>query len=294
MSWRTLVVSSRCKLDLKLGYMVIRSEDTKRVLLDELSVIIVENSSVAITGCLLNELARRKIKLIFCDEKHNPFSELVPLYGSHDCSAKIKAQLEWDKEIKDEVWTLIVYEKIHKQAEHLAGLGYSESAEKLNGYLSEMEMCDKTNREGHAAKVYFNTLFGMSFSRSEAGAVNSALNYGYSLVLSAVNREVCACGYLTQLGLFHDNMFNEFNLSCDLMEPFRIVVDRYVKKMGFCVFESEQKHEMCRIFEQVLEIDGNKQYLCNAIRVYVHGVFDALNNHDTAMLKFYKFIEEEK
>lgn len=113
MSRRTLVISSRCKLDLKLGYMVIRSDDTKRVLLDELSVIIVENSAVAITGCLLNELARRKIKLILCDEKHNPFSELVPLYGSHDCSAKIKAQLIWDKEIKDEVWTLIVYEKIH-------------------------------------------------------------------------------------------------------------------------------------------------------------------------------------
>lgn len=142
---------------------------------------------------------------------------------------ELLAQLEWNREIKDEVWTLIVYEKIHKQAEHLASLGYSESAEKLSGYLSEIELCDKTNREGHAAKVYFNALFGMSFSRGEAGAVNAALNYGYSLVLGAVNREVCACGYLTQLGLFHDNMFNEFNLSCDLMEPFRIVVDRFVK-----------------------------------------------------------------
>lgn len=294
MSWRTLVISSRCKLDLKLGYMVIRSEDTKRVLLDELSVIIVENSAVAITGCLLNELAKRKIKLILCDEKHNPFSELVPMYGSHDCSAKIKAQLAWDKEIKDEVWTLIVYEKIHKQAEHLESLGYSESAEKLNGYLSEIELCDKTNREGHAAKVYFNALFGMPFSRGEAGAVNAALNYGYSLVLSAVNREVCACGYLTQLGLFHDNMFNEFNLSCDLMEPFRIAVDRFVRERNFCIFESEQKHEMCRLFEQTLEIDGNKQYLCNAIRIYVRGVFDALNNHDTALLRFYRFIDEGK
>lgn len=294
MSWRTLVVSSRCKLDLKLGYMVIRSEDTKRVLLDELSVIVVENSSVAITGCLLNELTKRKIKLIFCDEKHNPISELVPLYGSHDCSARLKAQLAWDKEIKNEVWTLIVYEKIQKQAENLEHLGYSESAGKLRGYLSQIEMFDKTNREGHAAKVYFNTLFGMAFSRSEAGVVNAALNYGYSLILSAVNREICACGYLTQLGLFHDNMYNEFNLSCDLMEPFRIVVDRFVKERNFVIFESEQKHEMCRLFEQTLEIDGNRQYLCNAIRLYVRGVFDALNNRDTALLRFYRFIEEEK
>lgn len=29
MSWRTIVISSRCKLDLKLGYMVIRGAETK-------------------------------------------------------------------------------------------------------------------------------------------------------------------------------------------------------------------------------------------------------------------------
>ena len=38
MSWRTVVVSSHCKLDLKMGCMVIRSDDTKRVSLDEVSI----------------------------------------------------------------------------------------------------------------------------------------------------------------------------------------------------------------------------------------------------------------
>jgi len=27
MSWRTVIISTRCKLDLKMGYMVIRGED---------------------------------------------------------------------------------------------------------------------------------------------------------------------------------------------------------------------------------------------------------------------------
>lgn len=72
MSWRTVVITNRCKLDTKLGFMVIRSEDTKRILLDEISVLVIENAGIAITGCLLNELAKRKIKVIFCDEKHNP------------------------------------------------------------------------------------------------------------------------------------------------------------------------------------------------------------------------------
>ncbi len=80
-------------------------------------------------------------------------------------------------------------------------------------YINEIEFGDVTNREGHAAKVYFNALFGMDFTRSAENVTNAALNYGYSLLLSTFNRCVVANGYITQLGLFHDNVFNQFNLS---------------------------------------------------------------------------------
>lgn len=293
MSWRTVIITGRCKLDLQFGCMVVRSEDTKRVLLDEISVIIVENSAVAVTGCLLNEIARRKIKLIFCDEKHNPMSELVPIYGSHDCSAKIRTQIVWDESVKEAVWTAIVTEKIRKQAKLLQELNMSMQADMLYNYISEIETGDITNREGHAAKVYFNALFGVTFSRNADNPVNAALNYGYSLILSAVNREVCANGYLTQLGLFHDNMFNHFNLSCDIMEPFRIAVDRWVYRKKFGMFESEQKHEMAALINSTVIIDESEQYLYNAIRLYVRSVFEAINSADVSRIKSYSFVYEK-
>ncbi len=71
---------------------------------------------------------------------------------------------------------------------------------------------DSTKREGHAAKVYFNALFGMDFTRADDNPINAALNYGYSMILSAINREITAAGYLTQIGIFHQNTFNPFNL----------------------------------------------------------------------------------
>lgn len=293
MSWRTVVITNRCKLDMKLGFMVIRSEDTKRILLDEISVLIIENAGIAITGCLMNELAKRKIKVIFCDEKHNPLSELMPLYGAHDCSSKIRAQLEWSREIKDIAWTAIVSEKIRQQAVHLRLLGHDTEADMLNKYIAEMEVGDETNREGHAAKVYFNALFGVTFSRGSSNALNAALNYGYSLILSLVNREVCACGYLTQLGLFHDNMFNSFNLSCDIMEPLRIAVDRFVCKKMYGIFEGAQKHEMLTILNKPVIISGSEQLLTNAVRIYVHSVFDALNNGNMSEIRFCTYIDEE-
>ena len=287
MSWRTVVITKRCKLDLKMGTMIVRSEDTKRILLDEISVIIIENSAVSITGCLLTELAKRKIKLVFCDDKHNPAAELVSLYGSYDSSSKIRRQITWDEDIKAVVWTAIVSEKISQQAKHLSDIGHIEDAERLYGYLDEIEFNDETNREGHAAKVYFNSLFGVTFSRDNVNATNAALNYGYALVLSAVNREICACGYLTQLGLFHNNTFNYFNLSCDLMEPFRIIVDRFVVRNRFGVFETEQKHRMIELFNKTVYIDNSEQYLLNAIKIYCRSIFDALNEKDVSRIKFY-------
>ncbi len=293
MSWRTVVVSSHCKLDLKMACMVIRSDDTKRVSLDEVSMILVESTAVSITGCLISELTRRKIRLVFCDEKYSPCAEMTPLYGSHDCSAKIRTQIGWSSETKAFIWTAIVSEKIRNQSIHLKMLGHDDEAEMLNGYIAEMELNDETNREGHAAKVYFNALFGQCFSRNNDNSMNAALNYGYSLILSAVNREVCACGYLTQIGLFHDNMFNYYNLSCDLMEPFRIIVDRLVAKKRYTSFGTEEKHELIRLFETQVIIAGQEQYLQNAIKIYCRSVFDALNGNDSSLIRFFRFCGDE-
>lgn len=288
MSWRTVVITKICKLDYKMGYMVVRSEDTNRILLDEISVLLIENTAVSITGCLLSELTERKIKVIFCDEKRNPSSELVSLYGCHDCSAKIKKQMNWSDDIKGYIWTEIVTEKIRKQAEFLNDTGKKDEAALLREYISSIEFNDASNREGHAAKVYFNALFGLDFTRSAECVTNAALNYGYSIILSAVNREVAANGYLTQIGLFHDNMFNYFNLSCDIMEPFRILVDRKVKSAGYSLFGSEEKHDIVSMLNDQVEIDGNKHTVLNAVKIYCRSVFDALNDGDASEIKFYR------
>ena len=262
MSWRTVVISHRCKLDLNLGYMVIRGEtETKRIFLEEVSMLVIEDPAVSLTGCLLASLTERKIKVILCDTKRNPTAELVPFYGSHDCSRKIRAQITWDKHLKDTVWREIVSDKIRKQANFLFDLGHREEGDLLTSYLSQITPGDTTNREGHAAKVYFNALFGMQFTRSEECAINSALNYGYGILLSIFNREIVANGYLTQLGLFHDNMFNHFNLSCDLMEPFRVLVDRHVSSCRFSEFGTAEKHAVLSFLNMDVRIDNTTQTL---------------------------------
>ena len=239
MSWRTIVITKRAKLDLQLGFMVVRGEHTTKVALNEIAVVLIESTAVSLTTSLLAELTKRKVKVIFCDEKRNPSSELVSYYGSHDTSNKIRKQIAWRQNTKEAVWTEIVSEKIRKQKELLELLG-KEEAELLSSYLQQIAWNDETNREGHAAKVYFNALFGLDFTRTEDNLINAALNYGYSIILSSFTREIVANGYILS-GLFHDNMFNQFNLASDLMEPFRPLVDKCVLGMKLEQFEHEEK-----------------------------------------------------
>ena len=285
MTWRTVVISSNSKLDLKLGYLVIRSTDIRKVHLSEISVLMVESTAVSLTSMLLCELCRRNIKVIFCDEAHNPISELTPLYGCHDSPGKLRSQIEWDNETKGCVWSQIVSKKINCQADLLERFDY-ERAELLRVYAKSVEFNDSTNREGHAAKVYFNTLFGNGFSRKNDCVVNSLLNYGYAILLSAVNREIVSLGYSTELGVFHDNASNHYNLGSDLMEPLRPMVDRVVLDIsdhGVC---PESKRRLASILNRTVEMDGRTMYLGNALRTYVKSVVDSMDSGDVSGLRF--------
>lgn len=286
MSWRTVVISSNAKLDYQIGYMVVRGEKTTKIHLNEIGMLIVESTAVSMTSYLLSELMKNKIKVVFCDEKRNPCSELVSYYGSHDTSSKIREQIEWTKDDKDHIWTEIVSEKIKQQALMLQRY-QKEEANMLFEYMEEVEFGDITNREGHAAKVYFNTLFGKKFTRTDENPINAALNYGYGIILSIFNREIVSSGYLTQIGLFHDNMFNQFNLSSDLMEPFRPLVDQLVVELKPEKFETEEKRKMLELLNKEVEICGKMEVVTNAIKIYCRSVFDALNDRDISLIRFY-------
>ena len=151
-----------------------------------------------------------------------------------------------------------------------------------------MATADSTNREGHAAKVYFNAIFGLDFTRSEDSNINAALNYGYSILLSCFNREIVSNGYITQVGLFHENRFNQFNLASDFMEPFRILVDKKVVEMMPQDFGKDEKIELVNLLNQNVLIEQKIHTVNNAIKIYCRSLFDALNDEDIAYIKFYK------
>lgn len=290
MGWRTVVISNTVKLDYKMGYLCVRSKDeVKRIFIDEISVLIIETPSVSLTSYLLIELAEHNVDILFCDQKRCPHGQYHALYGSHNTSKKIRSQITWTEDNKKRIWKEVIIHKILGQSSVLSANERNDAAEKLREYLPQVEDGDSTNREGHAAKVYFNALFGKEFTRERSDdpdILNAELNYGYSVLMSVVAREIVSNGYLTEIGIFHDNMFNEFNLACDLMEPFRPFVDQKVITMKQVEFNTEAKADLVNFLNLKVVIDNKEQYFSNAVSIYIKSILDALDKASPSLIKF--------
>ena len=286
--WRVVVVTGRSKLDLRYNSISIRRDNgTDFIHIGEVNILILETTTISITAALMCELIKQKVKVIFCDEKSNPHFELLPFYGSHDCSAKIKEQIAWTDFLKESLWTIIVTEKIENQMKLLKKLN-KEEYKILQEYASQIEHNDNTNREGHSAKIYFSALFGNNFSRNKENSLNAFLNYGYQLLLSTFNKEIVANGYLTQIGIFHKNMFNYYNLSSDLMEPFRVIVDELAYKENPQKFEKDEKRKLQNILNLKFRINNVNHYLSDVIKIYTKSIFDALSSNDLSLVRFFQ------
>ena len=289
MGWRCVIIDSPCKVSVANNYLIVRTEEIRQIHLSEISFLMLACPAVNITGVALYELSRNKIKIVFCDEKRNPYGEIVNLYGSHNCAKQLKKQLGWNNIFAAYAAAKIVSQKIANQAALLKKLGFFERAAMLDEYAHNVLPDDSTNREGHAAKVYFNTIFGMDFSREKDCPVNAALNYGYGILLSLVNREIVCCGKLTQLGIHHRNEFNQFNLSCDIMEPFRVVIDEFVYLHKEDTFDTSYKFSLVNLANKSLRFNGRECLLSDAVSQYVKSVFDSLDSNGEKPLPVFEF-----
>ena len=210
---------------------------------------------------------------------------LTPYYGRHDSSLQLTNQIAWDDEVKCDVWTNIIAQKILNQSMYLGECSYFEKSQSIMDLYHGLEPFDPSNREGHSARIYFNTLFGNDFSREQDNDINAGLDYGYTLLLSMFARELVVCGCMTQFGLKHSNQFNQFNLASDIMEPFRPIVDRIVYENCNSSFV-KIKRELFTMFDETYLYNNKEMYLNNIVSDYTKKVVKALNHNGKGVPEF--------
>ncbi|EAC3026222.1 type II CRISPR-associated endonuclease Cas1 [Listeria monocytogenes] len=286
MGWRTVVVNSHSKLSYKNQHLVFKSAYQHEMIhLSEIDVLILETTDITLTTMLINCLVSENILILFCDDKRLPIGKVLPFYGRHDSSLQLSKQLGWDSELKSEVWTEIISQKILNQSTFLSMLDYDEKADSLIKLHETLEMFDPTNREGHAARIYFNQLFGNDFTREQENDINSGFNYGYTLLLSIFARELVKSGCMTQFGLKHSNQFNDFNFASDIMEPFRPLVDQIVYEKRAEDFQVI-KRSLFELFNKQFDYNDQHMFLTNIASDYTKKVVKVLNEEREGVPEF--------
>lgn len=282
MSYRVIYIEKCEYLRLYLDNLKVEvKKDTLLIPISDIQILVIDNYQSNLSVPLINKLTDYNVCTIICGVDHLPKSYILPMNGHFSSSGNLTKQICWNQERKDKIHARIVQMKILNQIEILKINNKDFDVEKkLYDFVDSVEIGDKTNREGLAAKMYFKELFGHDFVRFEEDVVNAGLNYGYAIFRSLITSIIVAKGYIANIGIFHKGKQNMFNLSDDIIEVFRPIVDDYVynNMMEDIIFKQEHREELIQLTNKKISIDGRKQTVANAISFYLDSIFNYLNN----------------
>lgn len=249
---RTLYFSNPCRLSLKNGQLVVENHATgevRTVPVEDIGVVLIENQMVSVSIPVMNALVDNNCAVILCNSRHMPSSMLMNLDSNSVQAETYRLQMDASLPLKKNLWKQVIEAKIRNQANLLTELG--KDGNRLKPYYSNVKSGDSDNREGIAAKLYWDELFDGSFIRSREGAdPNAMLNYGYAILRAGMAKSIMGSGLFPAFSLFHKSRYNAFPLADDLMEPYRPYVDQIVYSLfseGITSLDTQSKQTLLRI-----------------------------------------------
>lgn len=286
MGWKIVEIEDGNRISLFLNNIVILKENSKITLpIKDIDVLLLTNYKLNISIQLINELTNNNVLTIICDNSYLPSSIIVPIIGHHNTLKIMESQINWNHKWKSQTWERIIKNKIINQAYLIKIFELdNEVFNKINNMSNKIKSYDVTNREGHAAKIYWHALYGKDFNRNHLSYTNKLLNYGYAILRSLLTRSIIKKGLDPRISIFHKSFNNFFALSSDLMEPFRILIDYKVYLINK---ETEQKfyndkETIIKIFTGKILINSKKEYINNAIDIFIDHI---VNQKDLPLIE---------
>ena len=277
------------KLALKRGLLMVAQKDKTigEVDLDSILSLLVSSRGATISTNLSCELAERKIPVIYCDKKLAPVAITLPTIQHFDQTRRFFAQAQLPNKTKQKLWSCLVANKISNQAKHIERVTGTINARLLR-LSKEVEIGDTKNVEAQAARIYWKLLFGQQFKRDRAETtINSLLNYGYTIIRSAMARAVISSGLHPTFSLHHKSKVNAFGLVDDLVEPYRILTDQIVYKLvraGLIKLNVNTKESLAAVINSAHIGEKNNQNIFLHMQQNCNCLVRILNNEQAKFL----------
>lgn len=207
-------------------------ETITSVPIEDLGVLILQHPAIVMTQSTILRCQQNNVVVVFCDERHLPYSVILPIAEGHSLHSKVlRDQIQTSLPTRKRLWQQIVKRKIREQITTLQGCGIDSAP--LRRLEAMVKSGDSENCEAQAARIYWPLLMGDSFRRSDDElSINALLNYGYAIMRAVVARALVGSGLHPALGLHHHNQYDGLCLADDVMEPFRPWVDLQVRQIA--------------------------------------------------------------
>lgn len=272
MRWNILEISNNgCYLRLFRGFiLVIRDQkELGRVIIDELNCVLISAIQSALSKPVMVKLAENGVPIILCGNNYHPISITLPYTNHHQSYKILQNQINISQPLKKRLWQSLVKTKINHQRQVLTHCQPNQqTAIKLLKRLSDkVRSGDSDNCEAQAARIYWRALFGSTFRRNQQSNdyINSALNYGYTVIRAACARAAMGAGLNPALGLHHHNQYNPFCLADDLMELFRPLVDLTVTESKLDEkLNPKHKAMLAKLLQADMKLNQEQTTLTNA------------------------------
>ena len=208
-------------------------------------------------------------------------------------------------------------EKIRKKTDFVKeGIAYLKRYENYLKDNYDLPRDELMGIEGNASKVYFPRVFDnlpweSRRPRIKHDFINSLLDIGYTILFNFIDSLLQIYDFDVYRGVLHTNFYMRKSLVCDLMEPFRPIIDWRVRKgynleqfkkddfveiKGQWQLEYKKSSEYTRIFmEDILEMkDSFFKYIRGYYRAFMKGrnVLDypflsmGINKLETVRIKY--------
>lgn len=250
--------------------------------LSDVAVLVASHPQITCTQAVLSGLAAAGAAFVTCDAARLPVGMMLPLQGHFIQTERIARQIGARRPLCKRLWQQVVRAKIHAQA---AALEIETGADAgLAALARQVRSGDPANVEARAARRYWLMLFGEDSFRRDRHApdVNRILNYGYAVLRAITGRAVCASGLHPSIGIHHHNRYSQFTLADDLMEPFRVVVDRaavsIARTWGFdAPLDKTSKAELIGALTARYRFDGEERMLFDILARLGSSLVQVLN-----------------
>ena len=172
-----------------------------------------------------------------------------------------------------QVAQLLIENKIQNQIAQLKSIRNKNATQKnniklLEKYIIQLPECNSIQNimgfEGTASRLYFEAWFWeMDWKgrkpRAKRDILNVLMDIGYTYLFNIVESMLNLYGFDLYKGILHQNFYQRKSLVCDLVEPFRVIIDRQLKS----AYNLKQIREEDFLFEKgqyILKYDKSKIY----------------------------------